>query len=148
MCSLNITIIEHIKKDCTEWGLSFGGSNPIDEDYFIMTDKETAFRLKGRLTISSPITDNPPASRHKMKKIWFFIYLDCLIHPIRPTGLINIYNQKKYDALIKRHYKFMGSRFVGSLPRPIYRIFINRIYGTYLISRLEMLYDLIHPSNK
>lgn len=45
-----------------EWGLSFGGLHPKDEDYFRMPDKETAFRLKDKLSTKfPPITFDDPS---------------------------------------------------------------------------------------
>ena len=39
-----------------EWGISFSDHNPEPEDYFKMPDKETAFRLRDRLTIYAPVS--------------------------------------------------------------------------------------------
>lgn len=51
----SLVVIEEIdKNNDVEWGLSFGGNNPLSEDYFKMPDKETAFRLKERLSIKFP----------------------------------------------------------------------------------------------
>lgn len=46
-----------------EWGLSFNGHNPEQENYFKMPDKETAFRLKEKLSAKfPPVTRNSPVS--------------------------------------------------------------------------------------
>jgi len=54
-----ILVIEDIGADGTEWGISFGGSNPETEDYFEMIDKETAFRLKEKINCIFPNLSQP-----------------------------------------------------------------------------------------
>jgi hypothetical protein len=56
----SIQIIEDVGDGSQEWGISFCGSNPPLEDYFTVKDKKTAFRLRDRLTINSPITLDKP----------------------------------------------------------------------------------------
>lgn len=53
---VNLVVIESVDADGTEWGISFTDNNPKEEDYFKMPDKETAFRLKERLAVCSPIS--------------------------------------------------------------------------------------------
>lgn len=48
---MNIQVIESVEKDGTEWGISFTDNNPDPKDYFKMPDKETAFRLKEKLSL-------------------------------------------------------------------------------------------------
>lgn len=55
---MSAVIIETIEDGVTEWGISLTGSNPKEEDYFKMADKETAFRLKERLAIYTPISSD------------------------------------------------------------------------------------------
>jgi len=50
----SLVVIESIEKNEDEWGLSFGGYNPKPKDYFKMTNKETAFRLKEKLSAKYP----------------------------------------------------------------------------------------------
>jgi hypothetical protein len=52
-----VQVIENIDKNGTEWGISFTSNNPEPEDYFKMTDKETAFRLKNIIE-KNTIQDN------------------------------------------------------------------------------------------
>jgi hypothetical protein len=40
----NLVVVEFQYQDCTEWGLSIGGPNPTDDQFFPM-EKEVAFRL-------------------------------------------------------------------------------------------------------
>lgn len=44
-----VIVIETHNVDGVEWGISFNGYNPEEEDYFPMTDKDTAFRISDRL---------------------------------------------------------------------------------------------------
>lgn len=44
----DVVVIETIEKDGSEWGLSFSGSNPEQDDYFKMVSEEEAFRLRDR----------------------------------------------------------------------------------------------------
>jgi hypothetical protein len=53
---IGIIVIESPEKSGTEWGISFDGPNPNQEDYFKMPDKETAFRLKDYLSEHSPVS--------------------------------------------------------------------------------------------
>ena len=53
-------VIETVEQDGIEWGISLTNSNPEGEDYFPMINKETAFRIKERLAIHSPISFNEP----------------------------------------------------------------------------------------
>lgn len=58
----SLTVIEFHHEYGVEWSLSFGGHNPSTEDYFVM-DKETAFRLKDRLsTMFPPVSSNKPVT--------------------------------------------------------------------------------------
>lgn len=50
----SLVIIETVHETSTEWGISFNGHNPEIEDYFQMIDKETAFRLKEKLSAKYP----------------------------------------------------------------------------------------------
>ena len=51
----SLVIIEsYDKRMNVEWGLSFDGHNPSDEDYFKMINKEEAFRLKEKLSDKYP----------------------------------------------------------------------------------------------
>ena len=50
----SVLVIENVGADGTEWGISFTDFNPEDKDYFKMTDKDTAFRLKDRINCISP----------------------------------------------------------------------------------------------
>ena len=52
----SLCVIEEVEISGVEWGLSFDGSNPNEEDYFQMIDKETAFRLKDKLAHLFPPT--------------------------------------------------------------------------------------------
>lgn len=42
---MKTTVIETHLEEGVEWGLSFSGCHPSEDEYFIMDDKETAFRL-------------------------------------------------------------------------------------------------------
>lgn len=44
-----VVVIESHNGDRVEWGISFSGPNPGDEDYFAMPDEETAFKLASRI---------------------------------------------------------------------------------------------------
>ena len=55
-----IIVIETVENGTIEWGISLTDSNPQEEDYFKMPDKETAFRLKERLAVYSPISFDKP----------------------------------------------------------------------------------------
>ncbi len=57
---VNAIVIESVESTGTEWGLSLTDSNPKEEDYFKMPDKEIAFRLKEKLAIHSPISFDKP----------------------------------------------------------------------------------------
>lgn len=46
----SLVVCEDHDADGVHWGLSFGGNNPTAEDYFELKDKETAFRLKDKLS--------------------------------------------------------------------------------------------------
>lgn len=50
----SLSVIERNEKGYVEWGLSFSGYDPSDEDYFKMVDKETAFRLLEKLSEKYP----------------------------------------------------------------------------------------------
>jgi hypothetical protein len=63
LCEMSVVVIETVEDGSTEWGISLTDSNPKEEDYFKMSDKETAFRLKERLTVNSPISLNEPLGR-------------------------------------------------------------------------------------
>jgi hypothetical protein len=47
--SIDVQVIEMHDEDGVEWGISFDGPNPNEEDYFEMMDGESAFRLKYRI---------------------------------------------------------------------------------------------------
>ena len=54
---MDIQVIETIEDSCAEWGISFNGPNPPHEDYFKMSDGDTAFRLRDRLLAEfSPVS--------------------------------------------------------------------------------------------
>lgn len=51
----SLVVIEYHHENGVEWGLSFDGPNPLNkDDYFIMIDKESAFRLKDKLSAKFP----------------------------------------------------------------------------------------------
>lgn len=49
-----VLVIESYDQGTEEWGISFTDHNPEAEDYFKMTDKQTAFRLKEYLNQQKP----------------------------------------------------------------------------------------------
>lgn len=50
----SLTVIEFHTEEGVEWALSFGGNNPEEKDYFEVKDKDTAFRLKDKLSVMFP----------------------------------------------------------------------------------------------
>lgn len=57
---MSAVVIETVEDGGTEWGISLTDNNPKAEDYFKMSDKKTAFRLKEKLTVNSPISFDKP----------------------------------------------------------------------------------------
>jgi hypothetical protein len=55
---MNIQVIETVHEDRIEWGISFDGYNPNAQDYFEVTNKQTAFGLQKKLLFINGLNDN------------------------------------------------------------------------------------------
>lgn len=66
----SLVVIESYDKEMNvEWGLSFDGHNPSDENYFQMLNKEEAFRLKDKLSAKHPPVTFDDPIRYPSDKI-------------------------------------------------------------------------------